>query len=352
MSMGLIMKIKPLGLVRLSSSPISGPYIFGIQRSLGVPLPSTILGIIGFLENIRLDKKDVRRDPLLGIGVLTDILLKESTTVLVKGPMLEIMKPYTREKVLAMHLQIKNDVSLIKIDENILRTIRKYHVILKTSQVGKIVPKVEIGIALRDSIEKSFNRTVALGYAFRRVFVQYVDMNEKPLKIELIYELCRRLNIMKSLIRFGGEGRQAQLMVEEMSEEYLKIFEKIVSPIEAKPGYYMVLNYWPLIPKTNTVFLRKEHFIGLEFFERPESDIIGVPRIVESLKEYIQPRINIVRLGLGFSEVLKIRRPQILTLSPGTIIHIKHAFNEIKERLPNIYIKLLKAGYSSLLSID
>jgi len=90
--------------------------------------------------------------------------------------------------------------------------------------------------------------------------------------------------------------------------------------------------------------LDKNSYIGLETIGSLE-DIIGIPSIgIESKKA---TKIRIIRLGLGFSEVLCKRRPQILALPSGTIIHIKRELTVIED----LYINLLKPGYASLLKV-
>ena len=130
-----------------------------------------------------MDKHIVENDPLFGIGTLVDILLKNvsSATALIEGPILKVGNSF------AFHVQLKDEVNLIKIDNEVLDTIKSSLMIPSSAQIGKVVPRIEVGIALEDTIKGTANRTVVPGYMFRRAFIQYVDVEGKSLKVELLY---------------------------------------------------------------------------------------------------------------------------------------------------------------------
>jgi len=120
-------------------------------------LPSTILGIIRFMENINLDRNNVEKDSLFGIGTLIDMLSKGMTDniALIEGPVIKV------RNTLAFHIQFKDEVSLIKIDDEVLDIIGDDLVIPSSARIGKVVPRIEVGIVLKDSIKGIINRTVA-----------------------------------------------------------------------------------------------------------------------------------------------------------------------------------------------
>lgn len=341
------MIIKPYGPIRLASTPVLGINVFSLQRTLGVPLPSTILGMLGAMRGVILDGKSVEEDELLGIGTLVDVLLKNDLTekVIVEGPIFRV----GIDSTIAFHT--KEGVILVKINKKVLHELSRY-VIPEEAIIGKVSPKVEIGVALSDIIKGTWNRVVLLGHTYRRAFVYYTSTEGNTLKVDFLYKLNINFEDTMTLIRLGGEGRNAQLLItSKIPNEVHYILERVTNLLEASPGYYVVLNYWPLVPKTmDSIYLNKENYIGLEFFDNPSDDIIGVPRI-EHEGKYKSPRIEVIQLGLGFSEVIKRRRPQILALPPGTIVRIKYGFKQIRDSIPNTYLKLLKAGYASLLKI-
>ena len=341
--MSKLMVIKPYGPIRLASTPILGINVFSLQRTLGVPLPSTILGILGAIKGVILDSKKVKEDELLGIGTLADILSGENLMekAIVEGPIFKVDTNF------AIAFHTKKGAILVKIYEEVLHKLSKC-VIPEEAIIGKVSPKIEIGVTLSDIIKGTWDRVVLLGHTYRRAFVYYTNREGATLKVNFLYKLNTNFEEALTLIRLGGEGRSAQLLItSKIPNEIRNLFERITNPLKATPGYYVILNYWPLIPKVmNSIYLDKRNFIGLEFFDDPLDDIIGIPS-VEHEGEYKSPRIEVIQLGLGFSEVAKQRRPQILALPPGTIVHIKYGFKQIRDSIPNIYLKLLKVGYAS-----
>jgi len=352
--MNSILRIKPLGPARLAALPIADMNVFGIQKVLGVPLPSTILGILGVVNSIVLNEGDVEKDSLLGIGILTELLSKNAPPLktIIEGPIINTAFSITNP-CLTIPILTKEGTVLVKIENEVIKTISNELIVPRSALVGKAIQRLEIGVALRDSLEGNWNKVVAPGYTFRRGFIHYVRMNGKAMEFEFIYKLNIHHNVINTLVRLGGEGRQARLVItDKVPNVLLKYLNYITSPLEANSGLYIVLNYWPLIPTSpNTLYLERDKVIGLEFFEDPSEDIIGIPQIVRRNKEYRRPRKEVIRIGLGFSEVLKRRRPQILALPPGTLVYIRYTFDELRDELPSTYIKLLMAGYSSLFKL-
>ncbi|RLE86461.1 MAG: hypothetical protein DRJ67_07170 [Thermoprotei archaeon] len=338
----MLLTIKPLGRIRLATTPISGPETFGSQRILGIPPPSTILGLLGAAAGVKLDPGDVKKDPLLGISALLRALHERGFGMpVIEGPLLRVKKNGT---CWAIPIFTKEGVNLVEY-EKCRRTLIEEGMVYSEARIGYATARLEPGIALRDTIEGSWHRVVALGYTFRRGYVQYVNAREeKGLDVEFVYKLNleRRIRIGKRLLRLGGEGRYAIVKIEEGD------LPGIASPLNAEPGTYLVLNYWPLVPRSgHALYLEKNEVIGLEPFKDPSQDIIGVPKIIKR-SEGGSPAKRVIRLGLGFSEVIKQRRPQILALPPGTLVRLRL---KASQAFPSIYKKLLKAGYASLLNL-
>jgi len=367
--MSSVLIIKPLGPARLASLPILGLEVLGAQKVLGIPLPSTVLGLMGHLLNIRLKQDQVEKDPLLGIGALIDRISarNEKYNSVIQGPVIcvslhagsfndssESVCKTVREQVFTVPIFTKEGVKLVRWDavKDLGRVSDEEALIIpEDAVIGWAVSRTEVGVALRDSIMRSWSRVVMPGYTFRKSFVQYVNRHGRSLEVEFVYKLTVESSLQKTIARLGGEGRQAIVEVKNLSREreVTEIIRRITSPLEARPGDYLVLNYWPLIPRNkNTLYLERDRIIGLEFFDNPSEDIIGIPRIANSTGS---PTIYIVRLGLGFSEVVKQRRSQILALPPGTLIKVKHPFSEVRNQIVKAYVELLRAGYGSLLRI-
>ena len=229
--------------------------------------------------------------------------------------------------------------------ERCRRTLIEEGVVYSEAVIGYAAARLGPGIALRDTIGGSWHRVVVLGYTFRRGYVQYVDAKEgKGLDVEFVYKLNleKQMRIEKCLLRLGGEGRYAIVKIEEGD------LPGIASPLNAEPGTYLVLNYWPLVPRSgHALYLGKDEVMGLEPFKDPSQDIIGIPPIVKE-GERGSPAKRVIRLGLGFSEVIRQRRPQILAMPPGTLVRLRQKASQV---LPSTYEELLKAGYASLLNL-
>ncbi|OYT56522.1 MAG: hypothetical protein B6U76_03500 [Desulfurococcales archaeon ex4484_217_2] len=330
--------IKPLGIMRLGVTPIYGSSFLGMVQTFGIPLPSTILGMLGNLLGIRLDKEQVREDPLLGIGVLVKKLCDDPKVSIISGPVVRV-----NETHYAIPLYSKEGVFLVNM-KAIMKVDPEKPQIKKDDILANIKVDLQPGIALRDTINGiPFDKSAKKGYMYRRGFVRYISSTGKGVKVEFLYKIWRFLNLgTENIIKFGGEGRLAVISETKTEPEELK---HVTSLLNAKPGYYITLSPYPLIPKSEkALYLDKNSYIGLETIDSL-ADIIGIPSIGDEIRK--APKIRIIRLGLGFSEVLCRRRPQILALPPGTIIHIKRELT-VKE---DLYINLLKAGYASLLKI-
>lgn len=342
-----VLRIRPLGPARLASTPVlrAGEF-FGGQRVLGVPLPSTVLGALGVALGVRLDKGLVEKDPLYGIGVLAHRLLGGSSEAgpVVEGPVIAVGGSGLERLALPIHT--KRRVLFAKL-ESVLSMDPDEPRLSDADIVAATAPLVQTGVALADVLGEPWNRTV--GYTFKRGLVVYEGREGRGVEVEFLYKTPLGPAGVQKLIRLGGEGRQALLTLCDEScvpEQVADLLEKAVtSPLEAARGYYMVLSYWPLLPRSlDALYIEKGSFVGLEFFDDPCTDIIGVPGVGPQGT----PKRYAIRLGLGFSEVAKKRRPQVLALPPGTVIRIKRTFSELKSEVPRVYVELLRAGYASL----
>ncbi|MEM4817136.1 MAG: hypothetical protein QXU77_06280, partial [Desulfurococcaceae archaeon] len=64
------------------------------------------------------------------------------------------------------------------------------------------------------------------------------------------------------------------------------------------------------------------------------------------------PKLRIVRLGLGFSEVVRKKRPEILALPPGTIIGVEDDVNPPTFGDNDLMKELLHIGFATLYKLS
>lgn len=154
--------------------------------------------------------------------------------------------------------------------------------------------------------------------------------------------------------RVGGEGRVANVSVAELEElpgEIIKALERVESPLTLQErGLHLALAPVPLIPLVREKHVKlildesKPSVVGLEFVERVEGN---VQADAEELRSEVRLKRRIERLGLGYSEALGSRRPQILVLPLGTIIRTKKP-----ERFVEAIEMLWSLGFASLLRLS
>lgn len=339
-----VLRLLPLGPARIASTPVaSGADFIGGQAVLGVPLPSTVLGALGAALNVRLSRERAEKDPLSGIGALVNEL-DHSGRAVITGPLMRVVM---RDKeTLVVPAYDKRGIVLVKL-EALPRIARELRVVCADGDVvGYSRPLTQVGVALRDSVSGSWSRVVETGYTFRRGLTTYTDAKGRGVSVEFIYKLSAEVGRLSTLVRFAGEGRQAHLEVSD--EEGLRGLESVTSLLDAEPGRYMVLSYWPLMPRRSAaLYLKSGDYFGLEFFDDPTVDILGIPST--DTKKAPSPRV--VSIGLGYSEVLGFRRPAIPALPPGTIVVVRKAFRSMASHLPEPYVTMLRAGYASLLKL-
>lgn len=327
-------RIKPLGPARLSQIPVmtSNYIVSAVEYPLGVPLPSTSLGMIGAAFGIKLDRNDVLNDSLLGLEALANALekkgMKTMDDTIVKGPLALVGGVLT--------VTIFNKAGPIFVDVDKLQNIAERGQISEKDIVAKTKSLYMIGVHLGDYNEgQYFQKKVIPGYLYKRSFVYVINsFTGEPLDLEYLY-IVNTGNLDSNahrIVRVGGELRQAIVNVKNIGSELEKFAKRIAVACSKKipAGRYLTLTPWPLIPLRDTIYYGDE-------IEPKPSRVLGVPT-------FSGPKIMIVRLGLGYSEVLGRRRPVILSIPPGTIIEL-----ESPVHCKNIHIKLAKAGYYQII---
>ena len=334
--------ITPLGPFRTASTPIyHGALYMGRQTVIGIPQPSTVLGMLGAALSIHIDEEAAKKDPLMGITPLVDALSTNHNQPVLLGPIIRIRKG--QKQVLALPVHAGEQTILVALEALQKATFDGRTLYISTEYiVGYSKTIIQPGIALKDTVSNTPNRVVEPGYTFRRGLVYYTDEKGETLSVDFIFKLTPDIPPLETAVRLGGEGRLATIRVTDDDQQV-----HLESPLTAEPGPYIITSFWPLIPTKNTpVYLPSKDLVGLEYFDNPSKDIAGLPSFNPS-----QPaKLRVVRLGLGYSEVLKTRRPIIPALPPGTIIHLKKTTKDAKN-LPHPYLTLLRAGYASILKI-
>jgi len=338
-----ILTLKPIGFARLAQSPILPSNIFSptVEPALGVPRPSTILGLMGSVAGIRLSKDTVIRDPLLGLGVLVDELSKKLKPVkgsLLAGPFIKV-KNFRGKHVLAVPIFSKSGTFLV--DIKALSTIAKNLMLNDEFVFGVVRNVIDTGIHLED-YESEGRRVVKQGYTFKRLFTYVLDTKGVPVDYEFVYIIDPIEELPAHVtVRLGGEQRQAIYRIEDFnmfegSEELKKLIEKLSSiDIIEEFGTFILLTPAPLIPIEEQIYYSKE-----KGFVPWLNEVLGV--VTKSgTKPYV------VRLGLGYSEVFNVRRPQVLALPSGTLIKVRE-----KIHINNLILKLARAGYYQMLRLE
>jgi len=330
-----VIAVKPLGYARLSQLPILPSNVFAptVEPAVGVPQPSTILGVIGNAIRVKLDAQVVSADPLQGLGVLVDELLKRMKLVrgcLLAGPFVKI----PRERGYKLALPVYSKTGTLLLDVEAVESLAEKVKVEKRHVIGRVQSTIQVGIHLEDY--ESGVRVVKLGYMFRKLYTYVVDASGNPVDYEFLYiaDFVEKTP-PATVVRLGGEQRQALLGVEDLGK--YRVLESLLNrlatlDIVEKPGTYMLLTPAPLFP------LREKLYYG-EGVEPRFSRVLGVPT-PDGPKPYV------VRVGLGYSEVINVRRPQLPALPWGSVVEIAE-----KPQLNQLALKLARAGYYQVLHL-
>jgi len=337
--------LKPLGPTRLVQSPILPSNIFSptIEPALGIPMPSTILGLIGNILGVKLDRDVVIKDPLLGLDTLVSELSKKLKLVkgcLFAGPFIKLNISRDRS-IISIPIYSKTGTELL--DASRIGDIAENLKLCKRCIAGYVKSLLYIGIHLKDYEEKIEERARVAkpGYMFKKLFTYIADVEGKPVDYEYIYVVDPQEEFPQhSVVRLGGEQRQTLLKLVDIDklEGYtvLKdLLNKLTSLDQAsESSTYILLTPAPLLSPHESLYYGEPGLI-------PENiDVIGVPTD-QGVKPYI------TRIGLGFSEVIGVRRPQLLSLPPGTIIKIRS-----RSTLQPLISKLVRTGYYQMIELS
>lgn len=328
-----VLVIKPVEPPSLSLSPIGGVDIFTVLRSTPIPLPTTVAGSVGASMGV----KPLLQDPtgsLIELGRRLTELCGGAEPV-IQGPLICLEERTVDPEKCYTYIYPEKLVSLASIVTSADIGSRPTYLDLEKCGSGAghhidFVPLTLIGVSLQRSSAEE-DKAVRYGYMYRYPLAIYTTANGKAVSPTYVY----RFNCGKDLntiIRFGGEGRIAKLVTRDVKTDHPSL-SNIRSPLNAfEKGLYIALSPVPIIPIKKDSTLLGPNAVELPI---PAGSIVGVPQAGRP------PKIRIERLGLGFSEAVGRRRPEILALPPGTMIVIEEGgkpteFSELMRGLLNI----------------
>lgn len=340
--MSKLMVIEPLEPLSLPKRQITGPLYYQPDiATFPLPQPTTILGVLGALLGVRLYGVSVDRlEDVEAVSAEVASQLSCSSPLML-GPVLLVRRgrnPYIPVKP-NLYVSIEHLHEALELDEGRyyinLEVCRKELTCVEASHIKLI------GVSLR-RIGGIDDKTVKLGYMYKYPLAVYRDIAVgRTVEAIAAYVMRCEKCFEESVMRVGGEGRMAVLRA---IDDDLSLSKILLNPLNGlDQGEYLAVSHIPIIPSTvNAVELSEANAHGLEFLGSLR-DVVGVPQVgVKS-----QPKIVVERLGLGYSEVARRRRPLILALSPGTVIRTRGRMAE-----PARLIRILwNIGYATLLKL-
>ena len=303
----MILSIKPLGALHLSLRQVSSPSLRTSyeRETILAPLPSTILGALGTALGIKLSGQNAEdyglaelyeslRDTFGGDFTIWGPLIKLYETDEYYIPVNEGLCSLTHAEKYIKNMQLKYQG--LKIEEDELKHLQAW----STDKIG-----IRINPATK-TVDEGYLYLTRLTSASKENFVEY------------LYELEGvRIESRKAIVRLGGESRLAVFELKEgnipLSQEKKK-YHILLSPCILSRSEEKPINVNNLTAKEGTKVER----------------IYGRPEL----------------LGIGFSEVLKRRRPLMPQLRPGSVI----LFNT-SERSKSWIGELTKYGFGSIIGI-
>jgi CRISPR-associated protein Cmr3 len=319
--------VNPLEPLSLSATPVTGIDLFSRVKGLSTPLPTTIVGALGALLGVHLSSLD----PLGGLVELANEIRQRLSCgeVIVKGPILyfEISDKEFISPTIPIH-----PTRFYKVD-CIAKSRAGYSISDECREHFEYTPGVFVGTPLKRRGPVG-EKLVIPGFTYRYPlgFYKYIreadfKAESKPAKPLFMYIINCEKPVEKTIVRIGGEGRVAEIYTSD-EELLIKQLSLLKSPLElSESGTYIAVSPIPLIAeKRDALYL--DAVKGLEFC----SSVIGVPQI--RLKP---PKLIVERLGLGYYEVARTRRPQILVLPPGTIVEVKSTDKSVIDLLRVLY---------------
>lgn len=361
--------VEPLEPLAISRSMIGGIRFYApVSVSFPVPQPTTVLGVLGSLlgasvpSGISVNKLDdlksvaryVRNNLRCGVPLM-------------KGPFLAV-----KDSPVRLYIPVGGDIYVpAEYAERAIRRVEGagdpfFYVDLSLcyEESGYCIvaeSTTMVGVSLKRTGNMD-EKVVRPGYMYKYPLVTYLDLKErKPVDACTVYVLNCEKGIGEAVARVGGEHRVALVRTVELSPNASgSVVSRVKNPLEdLEPGVYLAVSYVPIVPVShNVITLDPSKLRGLEFLRISEGDsgqIVGIPPLLKhtsarlTRRAYIS-KIRVERLGLGYSEALGKRRPQVLALVPGTLVKLKRKASASSSS--EIITTLWDIGYASLYKIQ
>jgi len=329
-----ILEIKPLEPLSLPLSLIGGVDVFTVTQSTPIPLPTTVAGALGASMDVVLSLMDPM-DSLNELIMELKNLCGNCEKPIALGPLVCFDEQITDQSKCYAYLHPGK--LLLLAEHCIVENNGIVHLKNKSEDHDEcyvdFTPITVVGVSLQRT-KSGEEKVVRYGYMYRYPLITFRTPSGRALNPLYIYEFNCEENI-NAVVRFGGESRVAKLTTRSNEASYLK---NIKSPLdELEKGLYIALSPIPVIPLKNDATQISPGNVELPVHIE---SILGVPQETRPAK------IRITRLGLGFSEAAKKRRPEILALPPGTLIKVKEDVKPPK--FSNLMRNLLYIGFAAL----
>lgn len=340
-----VLEIEPLEPLVLSKTKIGGAEVFSYISSLSIPLQTTIIGALGATLGIRLDET---LDTIAAFVKLIDELYEACSATSRDRPLLwgPLIRFESTGGSIGYYIPVHD--GFISYNTLIEKFDKEgYCVHLKHEDIVEFSVKAKIGITLERRAGKAGDKVIRYGYTYRYPEARYFSPKWGVVKPTFVYLTNCNVEI-DTIARFGGEGRHARLHTTNPDELLRKIETVAMTPLRPiDSGIYVSVNYTPLLPLKDggrdAIELDLQVLSGLEFLSS-QDDVLGV--LTDCGKV---PTVRVMRLGLGYSEVAKARRPQVLALPPGTLYVIRRASTQ--EPRSKLTEYLWRAGFTSLIKL-
>jgi|GEM_PF-902580 len=335
-----VLEIIPLEPLSLTLSPISGIDIFTVTHSTPIPLPTSIAGALGSSMNVVLSSNDPMGSLIELISRLKE-LCGNTEEPIVQGPLTCFEEWITDPSKCYAYIHGNRLLSLsfsgIEVRKKMvyLREECKDHV----DCIVDFSPITMIGVSLQRT-KPGEDKNVRYGYMYRYPLVIFRTSSRGVVNPIYVYRFnCRKdLNLIN---RFGGESRVAKFVTRNVEADFLNNIKTPLKKLER--GLYISLSPIPMIPLKDNILRLESNAVEIPI---PLFSVMGVPQ------EKSQPKIRVVRLGLGFSEVVRKRRPEILALPPGTVIRVENDVNPLTFSGDDLMKELLYIGFATLYKLS
>ncbi|MDW8004990.1 MAG: hypothetical protein RMI04_09290 [Thermofilaceae archaeon] len=345
--MAKLLVVEPLEPLSLSRTQIPGPkYLEAGMRVFAAPQPTTVLGALGRALGVTVGG-NLKVEALEDIRAVSSAISEKlrCSEPLLRGPVI-VLEDFSKLYVPVapdLYVSTENLPEVLKLEDysiNVEPCLSKTGVCIEARGLPNI-----IGVALErraDSGGRAVGeKTVRLGYMYRYSVTAYRDASTgEPTRTRFAYVLNCERGLEPLLLRVGGEGRVARLYTKDLERA---VDSRLANPLAGlERGKYVSVSYVPLIPKGPDVLsLEPEKLYGIEFLS-DSRDVIGLPGAT--------PKVRVERVGLGYSESQRRRRPQVPALPPGTLFEVKNDVprDVIEGRTIEPVRVLWNVGYSTL----